>query len=69
MLLKGKTTEVAHLDRVLAKAIGTLCGRTGTSDIVDACLALVARRERALVVTSDVEDLLRLDPGLPVEKV
>jgi hypothetical protein len=69
MLLKGRTTEVAHLDRVLAKAIGILCGRTGTSDIVDACLALVARRERALVVTSDVEDLLRLDPGLPVEKV
>jgi hypothetical protein len=69
MLLKGRTTEVAPLDRVLAKAIGTLCGRSGTSDVVDACLALVARRERAIVVTSDVEDLLRLDPGLPVERV
>ncbi|HEY3820640.1 MAG TPA: PIN domain-containing protein [Polyangiaceae bacterium] len=69
MLLKGRTTEVAELDAELAKAAGVLCGRAGTSDIVDACLALVARQERAVVVTGDAEDMLRLDPGLPMERV
>lgn len=68
-LLKGRTTDVTGLDRELAEAAGVLCGRSGTSDIVDACLVLVARRENALVVTSDADDLLRLDPALPLERV
>jgi rRNA-processing protein FCF1 len=68
-LLKGRTTEVADLDRELAKAAGILCGRSGTSDVVDACLVLIARRDNALVVTSDADDLLRLDPALPLERV
>ncbi len=52
---------------VLAEAVGALCGRTGTSDVVDASLVLVARRSRALVVTGDAEDIRRLDPTLAVE--
>lgn len=67
MLLKGKRTEVVSLDAVLAKAVGALCGRTGTSDVVDASLVLVARRSRALVVTSDADDIRRLDRTLAVE--
>jgi hypothetical protein len=54
---------------VLAEAAGVLCGRAGTSDVVDACVVLVARRERAVVVTSDVDDLRQLDPGLRLERV
>jgi hypothetical protein len=69
MLLKGRTTEVPELDSVLAKAAGVLCGRTQTSDVADACLALVARREGAVVVTSDVEDLRSLDAGLKLERI
>jgi hypothetical protein len=69
LLLKGKTIEVPLMDATLAKAVGVLCGRKGTSDIADACLALIARRERALVVTSDVEDLRHLDGELPLERV
>jgi predicted nucleic acid-binding protein len=68
-LVKGPTTTVPALDRVLAEAAGVLCGRAGTSDVVDASLVLVARRERALVVTSDVDDLRRLDPRLELERV
>ncbi len=67
MLLKGESTEVVSLDAVLAQAVGALCGRTGTSDVVDASLALVARRSRALVITSDADDVRRLDPTIPVE--
>jgi hypothetical protein len=68
-LLKAPTTHVAALDHPLAEACGTLCGRTGTSDVVDASVVLVARRERAVVVTSDISDLRRLDPGLHLERI
>lgn len=69
MVLKGRTTHVVALDELLAKAVGVLCGRAGTSDVVDASLVLVARRERALVVTGDAHDIRRLDPTLPVESL
>ena len=68
-LVKMPTTSVPPLNQVLAEAAGVLCGRVESSDIVDASVVLVARRERAVVVTSDVWDLRRLDPGLPIERI
>lgn len=68
-LIKGPTTSVPALDQLLAEAAGVLCGRAGTSDVVDASVVLVARRERAVVVTSHVDDLRRLDPGLALERI
>jgi rRNA-processing protein FCF1 len=68
-LVKGPTTVVPALDQVLAEAAGLLCGRAGTSDVIDASVVLVARRERAIVVTSDMDDLRHLDPGLPLERI
>jgi hypothetical protein len=68
-LVKGPTTVVPALDQVLAEAVGVLCGRAGTSDIVDASVVLVARRERATVVTSDFDDLRHLDPRLELERI
>lgn len=68
-LLAGETTEVAVLDQPLAEAAGRLCGRAGTSDVIDASVVLVARRAQAPVVTSDVGDLRRLDPTLRLERV
>ena len=68
-LLDGPTTHVPPLDRTLAEAAGVLCGRAGTSDVIDASVVLTARREHAVVVTSDVEDFRRLDPALKVERV
>lgn len=68
-LLAGATTEVPALDPLLAEAAGVLCGRTGTSDVIDASVVLTARRECAVVVTSDVGDLRRLDPHLAVEPI
>jgi hypothetical protein len=60
--VKAPNTVVVVFDQILAEAVGTLCGRTGTSDVVDASVVLVARRERAVIVTSDDKDLRRLDP-------
>ena len=67
--MNGPTSSVPPLDRTLAEAAGTLCGRARTSDVVDASVVLVARRERAVVITSDIDDLRRLDPTLPLERV
>jgi hypothetical protein len=67
--VKGPTTVVPALDEVLAEAVGVLCGRAGSSDVIDASVVLVARREGAVVVTSDVDDLRRLDPGLRLERI
>lgn len=68
-LLTAPTTDVPVLDVPLAEACGVLCGRVGTSDVVDASVVLVARRERAVVVTSDERDLRRLDPRLRLERI
>jgi tagatose-1,6-bisphosphate aldolase len=67
--MKGPTTVVPPLDEVLAEAAGVLCGRAGTSDVIDASVVLQARRERALLLTSDVDDMRRLDPGVDIERV
>ena len=41
----------------------------GTADVVDASVALIAKRAQALVVTSDTGDFRRLDPSLKVESI
>ena len=56
--------EVQALDREEAQAAGVLCGQSGTSDVIDASVALLARRHAAMVVTSDAGDLKRIDPKL-----
>ena len=46
-----------------------LCGRSRTSDVIDATVVLIAKREKAAVVTSDPDDLTRLDPALTIHEV
>jgi hypothetical protein len=56
-LLKG-CQVVEDLPEPNARAAGELCARTGTSDIVDAVVVLLARQIRAgMVVTSDPADV------------
>ena len=68
-VLNSADTTVAPLDRTLAEAAGVVCGRAGTSDVIDATLVLIARRERGVIVTSDVNDLARLDPAATLERI
>jgi hypothetical protein len=68
-LLRQPSTRVAPLDRVDATSVGRLLATNGTADIVDAHVVICARREGQRVVTSDPNDLLRLDPELEVIKV
>ncbi len=65
-LLGSGIVEVQALDREEAQAVGVVCGESRTSDVVDASVALLSRRCRAVVVTSDPADLRALDPGLDI---
>ncbi len=65
-LLGAGVLVVEPLDRAEAQAAGVLCGQTGTDDVIDASVALLARRNRARVVTSDSTDLLAIDPTLEI---
>ena len=63
-LLGSPLCQVLVLDDRRARAAGQLCGVAGTSDVVDASVA-VAARERALrIITSDAGDLRLLDNRL-----
>jgi hypothetical protein len=61
-LIRQPSTAVVALDGPDATQVGVLLAATGTRDIVDAHVVLCARRSRQPIVTSDPEDLLRLDP-------
>ena len=65
-LLNANEVSVEPLTDVAARAAGILCGAADTTDVVDASVVIVARRYKAIVISSDRADLLRLDPTLPV---
>ena len=60
-LVRQPTTDVVALDRVDATNVGRLLAASGTADIADAHVVICARRAHQNVVTSDAEDLRRLD--------
>ncbi len=68
-LLASDLVEIETLDDGRARAAGQLCGASGTRDVVDASVVLCARARGHAVLTSDPEDLRRLDPSLKVVRV
>ncbi len=68
-LFKHPQTRIVPLDARTAFVVGLLLGRRGGSDVVDASVVLCARTHGQGVVTSDPDDLRRLDPDLPLEVV
>lgn len=65
-LLGSPLVGVAPLDDAAARAAGQLCGLSRTTDIVDASVVVVAREHQLRVLTSDPDDLHRLDRRLDV---
>ena len=63
-LLGSDLTEIKVLDDKGARAAGQLCGATKTNDVIDASVVLCARSHGQGVLTSDVDDLRRLDSSL-----
>lgn len=68
-LIRQPTTDVVPLDRVDATSVGRLLAASGAADITDAHVVICARRSRQQVVTSDPDDLHRLDPTLDTVRV
>jgi hypothetical protein len=58
--------SIVPLDAALARAAGALCGLRRTSDVIDASVVLCARARGHHAITSDPDDLERLDPTLPL---
>jgi hypothetical protein len=65
-LLATATVSVVDLDADAARVSGVLLGRAGASDVVDASVVVCARMRGHIVVSSDPDDLHRLDPRLAV---
>ena len=63
-LLKG--CRVEDLDEVRGRAAGQALARSGTSDVIDASVALGAIARGDLVVTSDPNDLAHIADALIV---
>ena len=59
--LRAIEVEVVALDDALARACGELCGVAGTNDVIDASVVIIARGRQDLIVTSDPDDIRRLD--------
>jgi predicted nucleic acid-binding protein len=68
-LLTDDRVEVVPLDAFTARAAGQLLGGTGTTDVVDASVVLCARQREHVILTSDPDDLRRLDPRLPLHRI
>ncbi len=65
-LLATYEVAVQQLDFETAKAAGHLCGATGTADVIDASVVLLARGRNGVIVTSDADDIRNLDGGADV---
>ena len=68
-LVRNPGTQVVALDRVDAVNVGRLLAVSSTADIADAHVVVCARRSGQRVVTSDPDDLRRLDPAIEVISV
>jgi hypothetical protein len=67
-LLASGVIRIQALDCEEAQAAGVLCGKSKTRDVIDASVALLARRHSAKVVTGDPDDLKRIDATLALVK-
>lgn len=69
ILLGASVVSIEDLTRNRARAAGELCGRSGTTDIVEASVVVAAWANGRVVVTSDPDDIARLDPTLTIIRV
>lgn len=68
-LLADDAVDIVALDDRAARAAGQPCGVAGTRDVVDASVAWCARERGDVVLTSDPDDLHRLDARLRIVAV
>lgn len=64
--LKLPAVQQVGLSPPEARLVGEILAATGTSDVIDAWVVLCARVRGQAVVTSDPDDLQRLDPSAEI---
>lgn len=67
--LRSEEVDVVPLDEQLARSCGELCGAAKSPDVIDASVVILARERRDPIVTSDPNDLRRLDPSAQIISV
>ena len=68
-MIRQAATDVVALDQVDAVRVGRLLAASNTADVVDAHVVVCARRAGQRVVTTDPDDLHRLDPTLELVSI
>jgi predicted nucleic acid-binding protein len=68
-LIRQPTTDVSSLDVVDATSVGILLGASRSRDIADAHVVICAKRAKQAIVTSDPDDLARLDPSATLVRI
>ena len=63
-LIKSPDVDIAVMTLAVARAVGSICAATGHNDVVHVHVALCARDRRHAVITSDPDDMARIDPML-----
>jgi hypothetical protein len=67
--LRANEVEVVPLDGQLSRSCGELCGATGTSEVIDASVVILARERHDVIVTGDPDDLRQLDPKSQIVRI
>ena len=67
--LRSEEVEIVPLDDQLARSCGELCAAANSPDVIDASVVILARERRDPIVTSDPDDLRRLDPAAHIISV
>lgn len=65
-LIKSSDVDVAMMTVPVVRAVGVICATGGYQDVIDVHVALCARERHHAVVTSDIDDLARIAPDLPL---
>jgi predicted nucleic acid-binding protein len=68
-LVRSRGIDIALMTPNVARSVGLMCARCGHDDVIDVHVALCARERHHVVVTSDPDDMSRIDPALPVIRV
>jgi L-ascorbate metabolism protein UlaG (beta-lactamase superfamily) len=68
-LIKSVDVDIAVMTLSVARAVGFICASTGHTDVIDVHVALCARQKRHAVLTSDPDDIARIDPTLQLIRV
>ena len=68
-LINSSDVEIAVVNLGVARSIGLLCAASGHHDVIDVHVALCARERGHAVVTSDYDDIARVDPSLVILRV